>query len=228
MADDSDKTQYHLNIPVKVAASGILDKAVIVYGVILSFWNTTRRPVNATDQYLADLLNTSTRSISRSMNILKANNYVTLTYKQRTNGSKLRLVWPLVGENGESINSHLTTDTRPKDTKIIKVEVLLPRTSPTNRREKVPRPNPTSAAELIGLDKWRVIGDVLDEYDVFASEPETRLLAVHVHTGATPELVAEAIKQSTSAGIATTKSALRLLTDWQKQGVRSLEQLNDK
>lgn len=228
MAEDTDKTKYHLNIPVKVAASGIPASAALVYGVILSFWNTTNKPTNATDQYLADLLNVGERSIRRNISNLKDADQIKIKHAMRKNGSMLRLIWPLVGENGESINSYLTTDTKAKETKVIKVEVLLPRTSPKKRREKVPRPNPTSAAELIGLDKWRVIGDALDEYDVFASEPETRLLAVHVHTGATPELVAEAIKQSTSAGIATTKAALRLLTDWQKQGVRTVEQLNNK
>ncbi|MCB5826610.1 helix-turn-helix domain-containing protein [Weissella cibaria] len=232
MADETDNTKYHLNIPVKVAASGIPASAALIYGVILSFWNTTKRPVNATDQYLADLLNVGERSIRRNISNLKDANQINIRHSMRSNGSMLRLIWPLIGENGESINTRLVQTTEQEDTQPLettaRVEVLHPKASPRARKEKIRRPNSTSAAELIGLEKWQIIGDALDEYNVIASEPQTRLLATQVYIGATPELVAEAIKQTASSDTVSPINALKLLTDWHKQDIKSVEQLISK
>lgn len=232
MADETDNTKYHLNIPVKVAASGIPASAALIYGVILSFWNTTKRPVNATDQYLADLLNVGERSIRRNISNLKDANQINIMHSMRSNGSMLRLIWPLIGENGESINTRLVQTTEQEDTQPLettaRVEVLHPKASPRARKEKTPRPNSTSATELIGLEKWQIIGDALDEYNAIASEPQTRLLATQVYIGATPELVAEAIKQTASSGTVSPINALKLLTDWHKQDIKSVKQLISK
>ena len=144
----------------------------------------------------------------------------------------LRLIWPLIGENGENINTRLVQTTEQEDAQLLetttRVEVLHPKTSPRARKEKIPRPNSTSATELIGLEKWQIIGDALDEYNVIASEPQTRLLATQVYIGATPELVAEAIKQTASSGTVSPINALKLLTDWHKQDIKSVKQLISK